>query len=254
MLQRVEDEFNRNINDPNYFNYKRTDPRDAVDQDGKKLVVPVDEESHDENKIPGAFVDRGQVKLEGGIEQSLADKIAHYHWDIMQSMGKNDKGTYDYKTRGDRYCCTVGLLNGKPAILSATTTPGKLQLLVGNEEIFGKDTISEGEEADVVNDMWAGSDDELSSVDHSKKHKKRGNKVSNQSTNKRAGKLIIKGEKQPIKTESVTGGVEGYNIPAAFSRKDGGSKKGLDGSNALGYELTPQGKKDFDRHPDRMIE
>jgi len=60
-------------------------------------------------------------------------------------------------------------------------------------------------------------------------------------------------EEEKIEESSVTGG-EGYTIPAAFSKNDGGSKKALAGSNALGYELTPIGKKDLARRPDKMIE
>ena len=162
-----------------------------------KLPISKRVMENDEDTIPGRFVNRGEVKLEGGINQQLADKIAHYHWDIMQSMGKNERGTFDYKTRGDRYCCTVGLLNGQPAILSVTTEPGRLNLLVGNKEIFGNNTLEE---------------------------------------------------------MSDSSGAGSYNIPSAFSRRDGGSSKALDGSKALGYELTPQGKKDFERHPDSMLE
>ena len=152
-----------------------------------------------EDTIPGTFVDRGQVRLQGGIDQALADKIAHHWWDVMQSTGKDERGVYNYKTRGDAWCCSVGLLNGRPAILSSTTTSGRLNLLVGNDEIFGASQLSE---------------------------------------------------------TSITGGANGeaYNIPAAFSRRDGGSRQALEGSNKLGYELTPLGKKDMSRHPDRMIE
>lgn len=150
----------------------------------------------EENRIRGKFIERGEIKLDGGINQTLADKIAHYHWDIMQSMGKDERGVFNYKTRGDRWCCSVGLLNGQPAMLSITTTPGRLQLLTGNSEIFNEETLEE------ISDC---------------------------------------------------GGAGAYNIPAAFSRRDGASSKALDGSKSLGYELTPQGKKDFERHPDAMI-
>lgn len=96
-----------------------------------------------DDTIGGKFVDRGSIKLESGINQQLADKIANYHWDVMQSMGKDDRGVFNYKTRGDRWCCSVGLLNGIPAILSVTTIPSRLQLLIGNKEIFG---IEHGDE------------------------------------------------------------------------------------------------------------
>ena len=152
-------------------------------------------ENDDEDTIPGRFVNRGEVKLEGGINQLLADKIAHYHWDIIQSMGKNERGTFDYKTRGDKYCCTVGLLNGQPAILSVTTTPGRLNLLVGNAEIFNEESLEE---------------------------------------------------------ISTCAGAGAYNIPAAFSKREGGSSRAIEGSKSLGYELTPQGKQDYSRKPDAM--
>ena len=217
MMNRVNRDYHHNISDPNYKNYKRTDPRDSVDQDGNKLSVPIDEESatsvvapvngklpiskrvmeNDEDTIPGRFVNRGEIKLEGGINQQLADKIAHYHWDIIQSMGKNERGTFDYKTRGDRYCCTVGLLSGQPAILSVTTEPGRLNLLVGNTEIFNEESLEE------------------------------------------------------ISCASSAGA---YNIPAAFSKREGGSSAAMKGSKSLGYELTPQGKQDFNRKPDAMTE
>ena len=169
----------------------------AAPINGRLPIVKRVMENDEEDKLSGRFVDRGEIKLSGGIDAKLADKIAHYHWDVMQSMGIDERGVFNYKTRGDRWCCSVGLLNGQPAILSVTTTPGRLQLLVGNNEVFGTETLEEMSDA------------------------------------------------------SMAGA---YNIPAAFSRKEGGSTKALDGSKALGYELTPQGKKDFERHPDAMTE
>ncbi len=52
-------------------------------------------------------------------------------------------------------------------------------------------------------------------------------------------------------TETTTGDVSGYNIPAAFSTK-GGSQRGVAGSAKLGYELTPIGKKEMDKRGDRL--
>lgn len=89
-------------------------------------------ENNDE-KIKGKFVDRGSVKLNGGLDYNTAEKIANYHWDIFGSFGKDEKGVFNFKTRGDAWCCSVGMLNGKPAMLNRTTTPGRLQLLVGDE-------------------------------------------------------------------------------------------------------------------------
>jgi hypothetical protein len=56
-----------------------------------------------------------------------------------------------------------------------------------------------------------------------------------------------------VNEESTTGGVAGYNIPAAFS-KAGGSKRGLEGSESLGYTLTPEGEKQMKRHADKLYE
>lgn len=50
---------------------------------------------------------------------------------------------------------------------------------------------------------------------------------------------------------TTDGGTTGYNVPGAFSRK-GGSKAGLDGSAALGYTLTPIGKKDMELKADKL--
>lgn len=47
-------------------------------------------------------------------------------------------------------------------------------------------------------------------------------------------------------------GTTGYNIPGAFSKK-GGSEAGVEGSESLGYTLTGIGKKDMQRHADRLL-
>lgn len=91
--------------------------------------------------IKGKFVDRGEVQLQGGMTYEQASKIANHLWDIFGSLGKDAKGVYNFKTRGDRFCCSVGMLNGKPAVLNITTTPGRLQLLVGDE--IGLSGVSE---------------------------------------------------------------------------------------------------------------
>lgn len=95
----------------------------------KRKVKEVDEPG----KLRGQFVNRGEVKLDGGLDYETASKIANYHWDIFGSLGKDERGVYNFKTRGDRFCCAVGMYQGKPAILSVTTTPGRLELLVGEE-------------------------------------------------------------------------------------------------------------------------
>lgn len=45
-------------------------------------------------------------------------------------------------------------------------------------------------------------------------------------------------------------GTTGYNIPGAFSRK----MNGRDHIEVLGYEMTPAGKKEYDRKGDRLLE
>lgn len=54
-------------------------------------------------------------------------------------------------------------------------------------------------------------------------------------------------------SETTTGDVTGYNIPSAFAKK-GGSKAGVEGSESLGYTLTPIGKKEMSRQADSLYE
>jgi hypothetical protein len=51
---------------------------------------------------------------------------------------------------------------------------------------------------------------------------------------------------------TTTGAVGGYNIPGAFSKR-GGSEAGVEGSESLGYTLTGIGKKDMQRHADKLL-
>ncbi|TRO56372.1 hypothetical protein E2P64_06035 [Candidatus Bathyarchaeota archaeon] len=57
-------------------------------------------------------------------------------------------------------------------------------------------------------------------------------------------------EQQITETNTTDGGTSGYQIPGWLSPK-GGSKKGLAGSAALGYTLTPIGKKEMNRPADK---
>jgi hypothetical protein len=56
-----------------------------------------------------------------------------------------------------------------------------------------------------------------------------------------------------LKEMTTTGDVSGFNIPAAFARK-GGSKGGVAGSKAIGYNLTKAGEEEMNRPADRLIE
>jgi len=60
-----------------------------------------------------------------------------------------------------------------------------------------------------------------------------------------------KNEEQIEEMTTTDTGTPGYMIPGAFSRK-GGSKKGIEGSAALGYTLTPIGKKEMKRTGDPL--
>lgn len=57
----------------------------------------------------------------------------------------------------------------------------------------------------------------------------------------------------PLDEMTTTGDVSGYNIPGAFAKK-GGSQKGLEGSAALGFTLTPTGEKEMQRRADKLEE
>ena len=154
--------------------------------------------NEDEDKLQGKFVNRGEVKLEGGVDYDTAEKIANYHWDIFGSCGKDERGVWNFKTRGDRWCCSIGMLNGQVSMLNVTTTPGRLQLLVGSEVYPSQ-----------IKEMTTTSGGGGSSV-----------------------------------------GTSGYNIPGAFSRQ----MKGKDHIEVLGYTMTPDGKKEYARKGDRLLE
>ena len=109
-----------------------------VDDNGNFTIGNISGIKENEESLSGKFVNRGQIKLEGGLDYETAYKIAKYHWDIFGQSGKDERGVWNFQTRGDRWCCSVGMLNGQPAMLSITTTPGRLQLLVGDELMLKK--------------------------------------------------------------------------------------------------------------------
>ena len=58
---------------------------------------------------------------------------------------------------------------------------------------------------------------------------------------------------EPLEEMTTTdGGTPGYNIPGWVSRR-GGSKRGVEGSRKLGYELTPTGEKEMNRKGDALV-
>lgn len=62
-----------------------------------------------------------------------------------------------------------------------------------------------------------------------------------------------KKEEQIDEMTTTDSGTPGYMIPGAFSR-EGGSKKGVEGSKALGYELTKIGREDMKMKADKLYE
>jgi len=111
-----------------------------------------------------------------------------------------------------------------------------------------KKSVDEGDEADAVNDMWAVSDDDLDAHGMKDKYSK---KFKSNDKSKKQGIAKVKGKEIPIDEMTTTGDVSGYNIPGAFAKK-GGSQKGLEGSAALGFTLTPTGEKDMQRQADKI--
>ena len=162
------------------------------------------------------FVDRGDVHLAGGLDFKIASKIASFHWDIF-GYDSDIHGVWHFKTRGDRYCCTVGTLNGQPAILSVTTTPGRLELLVG------KDTYPFTELQE-----------------------------KNQSTKKIDPHHPLKEMTTTSGGGGSSAGTPGYNIPGAFSGDD--LEKCKKHIEVLGYTLTSQGKAEMKRAGDSLYE
>ena len=102
---------------------------------GAKRPADVNENDGNADKLRGKIVQRGTIKLQGGMKSELASKIANHHWDVMSYPIPSENGVWNFKTRGDRWCCSVGMLNGEPAMLSSMTD-GNLELLVGNDQLF----------------------------------------------------------------------------------------------------------------------
>ena len=106
----------------------------------------VDDEIDKQYEPEGIFVPRGVIKLGPGVDYKTASKIARNYWDIFGEE-EDDKGVWQFKTRGNAYCCAVGMFNGKPAILSKTTDPFRNNLITADEmeDIFeNKKSVDEG--------------------------------------------------------------------------------------------------------------
>jgi len=64
---------------------------------------------------------------------------------------------------------------------------------------------------------------------------------------------VVQVQKRKMEEMTTTdGGTPGYQIPGWLSRR-GGSKRGVEGSRKLGYELTPAGEKEMKRQGDRLV-
>lgn len=210
------------------------------------------QETEDEDKIPGKFVERGEVKLDGGMPENEAKRIANWHWDIFgQQLGVNN--VWHFMTRGGRFCCSVGYLNGKPAILSVTTTPGRLQLLVGDEALPKKENgVSEGlHDPKPCNcgsgemSQWVSDAQGIPLCRVCPKCKEK--KLS------RYRPEILKGYDQsdvdePIEPDELeemtsTGAVAGYSTPFAFTKNKKGSSKGIAAAKKYGKVVGESEKK-----------
>lgn len=122
----------------------------------------------------------------------------------------------------------------------------------------GKKKVMEGDEADAVTDMWAGSDDDLASYGMkpfksrppAKKPISKSSSLTSPASKK--GKIVVNGKEIRLSEMTTTGDVAGYNVPSAFSKR-GGSQRGLEGSESLGYTLTSIGDKEMKRGADKLI-
>jgi hypothetical protein len=65
--------------------------------------------------------------------------------------------------------------------------------------------------------------------------------------------MWVKFENEPLAEITTTNSVAGYNIPGAFSRA-GGSARGVESSDKLGYQLTKIGKEDMKLKADKLCE
>lgn len=59
-------------------------------------------------------------------------------------------------------------------------------------------------------------------------------------------------KEEQIDEENSSANISTPSIPAAFTADGGGSKRGVAGSNSLGYELTNIGKKEMQIHGDKL--
>jgi len=120
------------------------------------------------------------------------------------------------------------------------------------QEFAGK-PVTEGDEADAVDSMWAGSDDDLKGYELFSKRKRPAVRKPKQGKKIQASSAKVAGKEIPLKEMTTTGDVSGYNVPSAFARK-GGSKKGVEGSAALGFTLTSIGQQEMNRQGDKLLD
>lgn len=225
------------------------------------------DEDDEEEKIPGKFVNRGDVKLEGGVDYKTASKIADRHWDVFGSS-PDEKGVWNFKTRGERWCCSVGKLHGQLAMLSITTESGRLQLLVGKELISGmKEQSASGaagafatpkafKKESKMNEDPSMSFGELSLKAYFRipGYDNLFQKISNTEAlnlgtggmlNKptsigRSKKINIPGDTlinpSGLSEMTGTGAVAGYATPFAFTKNKKGSKRALNITKKLGFK------------------
>jgi len=90
------------------------------------------ENNTSDDTIPGKFMNRGEINLQGGVDEKTAKKMAHTVWAVFGSELDNKK-VWHFKTRGNAYCCAVGIYNGEPVLLSKITTLDRVNILTLND-------------------------------------------------------------------------------------------------------------------------
>lgn len=106
--------------------------------------------------------------------------------------------------------------------------------LVKNQTFNKKDTISRSELKEIVKETIRA--------------------ILKEITEKSVPKKEDEEEEEEINEMTTTSAVAPINLPGnvrgGWVSKQGGSKRGIEGSRSLGYELTPLGAKDFNRKQD----
>lgn len=141
------------------------------------------------------------------------------------------------------------------------STTSNAQAVTGPNAFKKKNSMEEGDEADAAREaeldaLWNRALDRLmKGPPKAKKEKK--------PTKDRSGKIFVKGKETKLDEMTTTSGgggtsqgTTGYSVPGAWCgpKGEGGSKAGVKGSEKLGYTLTAIGKKEMEKHGDKMLQ